>query len=196
MPNAKHRAAEKIKRNLFLPKDELKDRFSELEYERKKRIMFCVTQKLDAPIISDKEIVDLLVSGCDGACIAVTSSTAYRDLRLINEITGNIRLASKDWERYMVVETAKAEIKKYLGKDGKAVAALLKVIIQARQLDQDDKENVFDQMIPFDPEITNDPSVLGDDIELIDNVEDRRKELRQLFRKREVEDIEIMEDGE
>lgn len=196
MPNAKQSAAEKIKRNLFRPKDEITEKFSASEYERKKRIMLAVTKLLDDPIAPDKELVDFLTTGCGGVCKSVESSTAYRDLLLIRSITGNIKLASKDWERYMVVETAKAEIRKVSGKDSKAVASLLKVINEARDLKTPDIENYHDQMIPFEPEVTHDPVVLGDDIEIIDNVDERRKELRHLFRKDKIQDAQIVEDSE
>lgn len=196
MSNAKQSAADKIKRNLFRPKDEITEKFSASEYERKKRIMLAVTKLLDDPITTDKEMVDFLTTGCGGLCKTVENSTAYRDLLLIRSITGNIKLATKDWERYMVVETAKAEIRKISGKDSKAVASLLKVITEARDLKTPDVENYHDQMIPFEPEVTHDPAVLGDDIEIIDNVDERRKELRHLFRKDKIQDAQIVEDSE
>ena len=196
MPNAKDRASDKIKRNLFRPKQEIVEEFSQAEYERKKRIMLAVTLKIDDPIISDKEIVDYLKTGCGGASDPVSASTAYRDLLLIRNITGNIKLASKDWERYMVIETAKSEIAKHRGKDGKAVAALLKVIVQARQLDQDDKENFFDLMVAPDYEITGDPEVLGDlegdEVAKKVDYDKRRSELRELYKSGEIEDIETI----
>jgi hypothetical protein len=183
MPNAKDRAAEKIRKNLFKPTSEVREQFSEMEMERKKRIMLAVTMKLDDPITPDKEVINFLVGGCGDAALPVSQSTAYRDLRLINSITGNIQLASKDWDRYMVVETAKQQIGKFKDKDGKAVAALLKVIVQARRLDQDDPVDMFDKMVPFDPEITSDAKVLGEGVEVINDVENRRKELRDYFGK-------------
>ncbi|MBK5720133.1 hypothetical protein JGH11_04530 [Dysgonomonas sp. Marseille-P4677] len=195
MPNAKDRASDKIKRNLFRPKKEIADEFSEAEYERKKRVMLAVTRKIDDPIIPDKEIIEFLETGCDGTCKPVSTSTAYRDLLLIKNITGNIKLASKDWERYMVVETAKAEIRKSTGKDSRAVASLLKVITEVRQLGQDDKENFFDLMVPPDYEITGDPEALGEmegeQTEKID-YNQRRKELRELYKPGDIEDIEVI----
>ncbi len=193
MLNAQERASEKIRKNLFKPTSEIKENFSEMELERKKRIMLAVTKKLDDPIITDKELVNFLINGCDGSLRHIHSSTAYRDLKLINSITGNIRLASKDWDRYMVVEMAKNQIQKFKDKDGKAVAALLKVIVQARRLDQEDKSTALENMIPFDPEITSDSQVLGDDIEKFDDADKRREELRHYFHKNAVT-VEIEED--
>lgn len=183
MSSAKKRASDKIKKHLFKPTSEVSEKLTELELERKKRIMLAVSRKLDDPIMPDRELIAFLTSGCDGTIVPVSQSTAYRDLKLINDITGNIRLASKDWERYMVVETAKDQVKKFKDKDGRAVAALLKVIVQARQLDRDDPEHYFEQMIPFEPIITSDPEILGDGIQRIPNVEARRNELRQYFNK-------------
>lgn len=193
MSDAKNRAAEKIKRNLFLPTNEIKDQFSDMELQRKKRIMFCVTRKLDDPIISDKELIELLTTGCDGSCTAISKSQAYRDLRLINDITGNIRNASKEWLRYMVIETAKEEIKNWRGKDGKAVAALLKVIIETGQLNKDDIDDLASKMVPPEWEITDDVSVLGDNIEILPDVDERRKELRAFFHKHDVLDVDAID---
>ena len=56
MPNAKDRAADKIRKNLFKPTSEVRDQFSEMELERKKRIMLAVTFKLDDPIMPVEEM--------------------------------------------------------------------------------------------------------------------------------------------
>lgn len=196
MEHSTQRIADKIKRNLFLSKDELLDNFSENEYEKKKRIMLCVTKKMDEPIISDKELIKFLTTGCGGVCLEVPQSTAYRDLRIINSITGNIQLADKKWNKYMVIETAKEGIKKAMDKDLKAVASFLKVIVEAAGLNREDTENILDQMLPFDPLITDDPSVLGQDIELIKDADKRRYELRKLFNKQKSEVVDYKEQDE
>lgn len=189
MPTAKKRAADKIKQNLFLPTEEIKDQLTAFELERKKRIMFCITQKLDDPIISDKELVKHLTTGCTGACKAVSQPTAYRDLLIINNVAGNIRNASKEWLRYMVIEIAKEEIKTCRGKDGKAVAALLKVIHETGQLGKDDIDDLASRMTPPDWTFTDDVRVLGENIEVLPDADERRKELRTFFNKKEIQEV-------
>jgi hypothetical protein len=194
MPNIKNGPIDKIKRNLFLATEDIKEHFTSAEHQRRKRIQLCITKKLDNPIITDKEIIDYMFGGCDGTCKNISSSQAYRDLLVVNQITGNIRLAAKDYERYMVVETAKAEIAKFRGKDGKAVAALLKVIIMARGLDKEDNEIVFDKLIPPNFEPTPDASILGDQFRRIQDPDRRREQLRAIFNSRQVEETQYTEE--
>jgi hypothetical protein len=191
--NPKQSAVEKIKRNLFLPKELIEEKLSTAEEQRRQRVMLCITRKMDDPILSDKELVDFLMSGCGGICRPIAASQAYRDILVINQITGNIQLASKDYERYMVVETAKKQIAACRDKDPKAVAALLKVIVMARALDKDDNETLLDQMLPPNFEPVADASVLGENVKRIKDADKRREELRALFNSPQIEDAEIIQ---
>ncbi len=196
MPNLKESAFIKIQNNLFRPKEEIIDKFSERELLRKARIMFCVTKKMEDPFITDKELVNFLTSGCEGTLPNVSPSTAYRDIAAVTRITGNVQLAAKDWYRYMIIEGGKrgVALAEKLG-DPKGVAANLNVIGKYTQADKDDIQHFFDMMVPPDYEITGDPAVLD---ELEDNetkridYDKRRRELRDLYKSGSVVDIETV----
>lgn len=193
--SAKQEAIKKIEKVLFLSDREASEVLTPTQLERKKRLMICVSKKMDNPMISDKELVDFMTAGCDGACSMVTISTAYRDVAALTRIFGNIQLAAKSWYRYMIVEGAKEafKISKEM-KDGKGMAAALDKIGKYTRADKEDDAFDWERMIPPSFEPTDDVSVLGDDLEKIPNVEERRKELRQLFNKRNVKDAEIIDE--
>jgi hypothetical protein len=171
---AKQDAIDKIKQALFLPKKEAAEMLTPVQLERKHRIMLCVSKKFDEPMISDKLLVDFLAGGCDGTCKPVTLSTAYRDVAVVTQMMGNIRLASKEWYRYMIVEGAKEafNIAKEKG-DAKAMAAALDKIGKYTRADKEDNTFDFSQLIPPSFEPSDDVTLLGD-VEKIPNLESRR----------------------
>lgn len=190
MSNYKNSAALKIERNLFKSEKDLKEPFSERELERKHRVMLCVSKKLEDPLILDKTLVDFLMNGCEGACKDVSETTAYRDIALVTNITGKIKLATKDWNRYMIIEAAKrAAAKADEAGDYKAVASNLTVIMKTSKADQDDDIDIHSVMTPPNFEPSADPLTLGDDVEVIPNLEEERKRLRELFHSKAKEKV-------
>ena len=187
---AKQEAIKKIEQVLFLPEKEAAELLTPVQLERKRRLMLCVSKKFDEPMIPDKLLVDYLTTGCDGTCKPVTLSTAYRDVAAVTQMTGNIRLASKAWYRYMIVEGAKEtyDIAK-TNKDGKAMAMALDRIGKYTRADKDDDAFDFSKLIPPSFEPSDDVTLLN--IEPVKDLEKRRKELRRLFRKEFKEDKEI-----
>ncbi len=200
MSNAKHKAVNKITQNLFLPDEETKHILTPNEQQRKKRLMLCITKKLEDPLISDKDLIEQLTTGLGGIVEAVSQSTAYRDIAVINNIVGNIQLASKSWYRYMIIEGAKEafSIAKEQ-RDAKGMAAALDKIGKYTKADKDDNENDWSQLIPPSFEPTDDISILGDEYTPIDKtkLELRRKELRSHFNiHKNIEEAQIIPDNE
>lgn len=172
----------KIESALYLKDSEAAEKLTPYENERRKRWVFCLSQKMDDPLISDKTLVEELEAGYAGLFSPVAKSTAYRDIAAVHKIIGNIRLASKNWYRYMIIEGAKkayqiAEIKQ----DGKAMAAALDKIGKYTMADKPDNDFDWSQMIPLDIEPAADPDLL-ENVEPIENIEQRRRELRALFK--------------
>lgn len=196
MPNTKNSALNKILRNLYLAPEDINENFSEREMQRKHRIMLCVAKKLDNPLITDKELVEYLIAGCDGNLNEVSKSTAYRDIGAVSEITGNVKLAAIDWYRYMLVEGAKEgfAIAKNM-KDARGIAANLTVIMKTTKADKDNDKIDFDQLIPPSFEPTDDISILGDEYTEIEDLESRRSELRKLLKPKAIQEVKIVEDG-
>jgi len=152
------------------------------EQEIKKRMMLCVAKKMDSPLIEDADIVNYLMHGCGGNATPVSQSQAYRDVAMMNRLVGNIRLAAKSWYRYMIVEGAKKAYKLAIDNgDAKGAAANLDKIGKYTMADKEDNRFDYDKMIPpsFEP---SDDVTLIEGIEPIENLEERRRELRRLAR--------------
>ena len=174
---------DKIEKYLFEDKKKAELVLTPTELEVKERIMLCVTKKLSEPMISDKSLVNFLMSGGDGTVTRVSDSQAYRDVAALNKIVGNVQLASKNWYRYMIVEGAKAGYEIAItAKDSKGVAACLDKIGKYTRADKEDNDFDFSQMIPPNMEVTDDVTVL-EGIEPIEDLETVRNEFRNLFKK-------------
>lgn len=152
------------------------------EQEIKKRMMLCVAKKMDSPLIEDADIVSYLMHGCGGNATPVSQSQAYRDVAMMNRLVGNIQLAAKSWYRYMIVEGAKKAYQLAIDNgDAKGAAANLDKIGKYTMADKEDNRFDYDKMIPpsFEP---SDDATLIEGIEPIENLEERRRELRRLAR--------------
>jgi len=159
---------DRIERSLFKDRGESALQLSPKEMEIKNRMMLCVSKKMESPLIEDQELVTFLMHGCGGQAEPVSQSQAYRDIGMINRLVGNIQLAAKSWYRYMIVEGGKKAFQLAIDKIGKYTRS-----------DKDDDAFDFSQLIPPSFEPSDDVTTL-EGIEVIDNLEQRRQELRSL----------------
>lgn len=175
-------AFKKIESVLYLKESEAAEQLTPYENERRKRWVYCINQKMDDPLISDKMLVETLEAGFAGLFSPVAKSTAYRDLAAVQKIIGNIQLAAKNWYRYMIIEGAKKAFDiAYKKKDAKGMAAALDKIGKYTMADKPDNDMDWSQMIPLDIEPAADPDLL-EAVEPIGDVDARRRELRALFK--------------
>lgn len=173
---------DKIEASLYLSDSEASKKLTPTENERRRRWLFCVSKRMGDPLIPDKMLVEQLQAGYAGIFEPVAQSTAYRDIAAVNKIIGNIQLAAKNWYRYMIIEGAKkayaiAEQKQ----DGKAMAAALDKIGKYTMADKPDNEVDWSQLVPPVFEPSADPDLL-ENIEPVDDLEERRRQLRALFK--------------
>lgn len=175
-------AFKKIESVLYLPDSEAAEQLTPFENERRKRWVYCIQQKMEDPLKPDKTLVDELTTGFSGVYSPVSKTTAYRDIAAVQKIIGNIQLAAKNWYRYMIIEGAKKayEIAEENG-DGKGMAAALDKIGKYTMADKPDNDFDWEQMIPLDIEPAADPDLL-ENVQKIDNLEQRRRELRALWK--------------
>ncbi len=186
----------KIEAVLFLKDSEAAEQLTPFENERRKRWLFCISARMEDPLLPDKVLVERLENGMSGVFSPVQKSTAYRDLGAVSIIIGNIQLAGKNWYRYIIIEGAKkayeiAETKK----DAKGMAAALNLIGKYTMADRPDNDIDWSQLVPPSFEPSADPDLL-ENVEVVENVEERRKELRALFKidmKNSAEDATISE---
>ncbi len=172
----------KIESVLYLPDHQAELALTPCEMERRNRWLICVSMKMDNPLLPDKSLVEMLEAGMTGKFRAVAKSTAYRDIAAVNKITGNIQLAATNWYRYMIIEGAKEafDIAK-AEKDARGMAAALDKIGKYTRADKPDNEFDWDQMLPPVMEPSNDTTLL-EGIEPIEDLEKRKKELREMFK--------------
>ena len=197
MANAKDSAFKKLENNLFKSSVEVAALLSPAELERKKRTMLCVSKKIEDPLISDADLVTFLEAGGEGAFKPVSKTTAYRDIATVGRICGNIKLASKAWYRYMIIEGAKKGYAIAVNmNDAKGVAANLDKIGKYTMADKEDNDFDFDSMTPPSWEPTDKVGVLGEEFTEIS--EQERNDFRALFRiyAKDAEDIESEEIGD
>ncbi|MDR2627555.1 MAG: hypothetical protein LBC40_05940 [Dysgonamonadaceae bacterium] len=194
--DAKEKMFKKMEQTLFLPREDASKVLTPSQLERKERLMLCVSKKMEDPMMADKLLIDFLTSGCEGYCRPVPLSTAYRDVAAITRLFGNIQLASKSWYRYMIVEGAKEAYRIAKEKeDAKGMAAAIDKIGRYTRSDKEDDKFNWELLIPPSFEPSDDPSLLGNDVEKIENLEERRQELRRLFHSgKYVQDAEIIVD--
>lgn len=173
---------EKIERSLYKDRDDSTTQLTARELEIKTRMMLCVSKKMDSPLIEDADIVNFLMHGCGGQADPISKSQAYRDIGMLNRLVGNIRLASKSWYRYIIVEGSKKAYQIAIDQgDAKGAAAALDKIGKYTRADKEDDSFDYSQLIPPSFEPTDDVSVL-EGIEPIDNLEEYRKNFRSTFK--------------
>ena len=173
---------ERIERALFKDTDEATTLLSPREMEIKKRMMLCVSKKMEEPLIPDTELVNFLLHGCGGNTEPVSQSQAYRDIGMINRLVGNIQLAAKAWYRYMIVEGGKKAFNMAMDKeDAKGAAAALDKIGKYTRSDKEDEKFDYSQLVPPSFEPSDDVTLL-EGLEPIENLEEERIRMRSMFK--------------
>lgn len=173
---------DRIERALFKDREEASSILSQREMEIKKRMMLCVSKKMEDPLIQDTELVNFLMNGCGGNTDAVSQSQAYRDIGMINRLVGNIQLAAKAWYRYMIVEGGKKTFNMAIDKeDAKGAAAALDKIGKYTRSDKEDEKFDYSQLVPPSFEPSDDVTLL-EGLEPIEDLEGTRSEMRSRFK--------------
>jgi hypothetical protein len=130
-----------------------------------------------------KEIVDFLLSKND-----INKSQAYEDVRLIQELLGNINKASKDWHRFkfnsMVMKAYEVAEKK---QDADAMQKAANTYAKFNQLDKEDANALpWEEIVPQTFVPSNDPSLLG--IKPIPNINKKIADLKKKY-ENDIEDV-------
>ncbi len=167
---------------LFFDKSRVEGTLTKEELETKARWMFLMSRKLDEPMISNKKLIEILMSGVSDSWNPVSQSTAYNDIAAVNELLGNVKAANKAWIRYTIIEGCKEayEIAKFQG-DAQGMAAALDKMGKYSRADKDDDAMDFTQMLPPVFEPTDDVTVLPGIAPMAD-LEERRQRLRAIHK--------------
>lgn len=153
--------------------------------ERIIRIRSAYTLWIEFPRKKPREIALYLMQEYN-----IEKSMAYDDLRMVQDVMGNINRASKDWHLYrfnQMVEKA-YEIAEKKG-DSDAMTKAAAAYGRYNQLDKEDpSEFPWEEIKPQSFIITSDPSVIG--IKPIPNLKEKIARLYEKYK----EDITIIED--
>ena len=183
---------DQVAKSLFSGQGSVK--LNDKQEQVKKRLLIAYVKKLDDPLITDKDLVKLMVNTC-----GVSESQAYVDISHIERIFGNFRTANKEFIRHIVNETQKRTIKyeerrlkenpKY---SSKSLSYAVAVLVKANGLDKDDPnlpdwENIQPPMI----EASDDVTIL----DLKDVEEESVERIRKKFmiKRKDIEDAEIVD---
>lgn len=145
---------DKLQKSLFDDSVSLSEK--ELEIRQRYQSVFVIW--LENPMWSDKEMVRYMRQN-----MGQGRTQAYEDIQKIKVMLGNVRNATKEWQRYRVIEmcTEAYNIAKKRG-DVKAMVMAADKLGKYTKLDKDDADiPPWDQMIPPQLEPTSDVSVLG-----------------------------------
>jgi len=191
---------EKIELSLFKSIDESRLDLTDKDMEVKKRISFCVSKKMDNPLMQNSELVHFLMDG--GSVIQketdaegvesetvtpmlfrpVSQAQAYNDIAGITKIFGNITQVTKAWSRYVITEVClKGAQIAVEDRDPSGIAANMDKIGKYTRADKEDDAFDYSQMLPPSFEPTDDVTVL-EGLEEIADLETERKAFRARFK--------------
>lgn len=191
---------EKIEFSLFKSVDESRLELTSKDMEVKKRILICVSKKMDNPLMQNSDLVRFLMDGGSITQIEkdeegaesetvtpmlfnpVSQAQAYNDIAGITKIVGNISLSAKSWYRYMIVEGCKKGYEiAVTDRDPSGIAANMDKIGKYTRADKEDDAFDYSQMLPPSFEPTDDVTVL-EGMEEIADLETERSNFRARFK--------------
>lgn len=154
---------EKLHEHLFDETDSLPVHLDKDEQEIAIRIRDTFTKMIDCPYLSDASIITYMTD-----TFGISKTTAYRDLNRTKLLLGNVRSASKEFQRYRANEMV---LKGYeMAKDAKTnievkqALALIRAgeaLVKINKLDKDEGESVpWDDIVPAELQSSDDVSVI------------------------------------
>lgn len=151
-------------------------RFSETELEIKKRYMTVFTFWLEKPMLSDKKIIQFMVTN-----LGISKAMAWHDLGKIKVLLGNVTNAKKEWQRFKMIAILDRALEiAESTKNSMAMIRAAQILGKYTQLDKEEAMPIpYDEIVPQSFEPTGDVSVLG--IQPIKNLKERQKKLREKY---------------
>ena len=169
---------ERLQLHLFDENDKIPEhlRFNDLELEIKKRYMTVFTFWLEKPMLSEKKLIQFMMTN-----LGVSKVQAWRDIAKIKVLLGNVQNAKKEWQRFKVIAILDRALE--IAETKKNEMAMIKAAQILGKYTQLDKEETlpipYDEIVPQSFEPTGDVSVLG--IQPIKNLKERQRKLREKY---------------
>lgn len=164
--------------------------FTEKELEIKNRYSAIFSFWLDKPTVSDRKLTTYITTE-----LGVGKSQAWRDIQQVKILLGNVRNATKQWQRFKVIamldkayEIAEAK------KDAKSIILAASTLGKFTQLDKEDLQVIpYDEIVPQNWEITDDVSVLG--LVPIEDLEQKQRKMREKYGATLIEEADIIDES-
>jgi hypothetical protein len=183
---------EKMHRHMFAGSDEVPVVFSKDEQNIVIRFRGAFTKWISEPHLRDIQVINFLVNE-----YGISEGQAYRDLPRIKVLVGNVRNASKDFQRYRASEmilkgyqvaadaTSNTEVKQAM-----AMIRAGEALVKVHSLDKNEMDYIqFEDIVPLELEPSTDISVIGR--KPVANLEALKAKLRQKYGVQQIEDIEF-----
>lgn len=166
-------------------------KLSEEELRIKSRYAKVFTFWIDNPTLSDKKIINYMMSE-----LGIAKSQAYRDISNIKLLLGNVRNATKEWHRYKLIAMIdKAYEYAERNFDAKGMIMAASALGKFTQLDKEDVQMLpYDEIVPQNWEITGDVTVMG--LQPIENLEAKQKKMREKYGGALIEEAEEIDEKE
>ena len=184
---------DKIQRALFSDPDSSDAKLTKEQERIRFKYSKAFTYWVNNPSFSDRQIVRFMQNECN-----VSYAQAYRDLKFIKLMLGNVSNMSKEWMLYTVIEMCKDAFKlAKMRKDPKGMAIAADKIGKYCKLDKNELDALdWDQLMTPNFEPSPDISILG--FKPDPNIEERRRKMREKYLKQydpnAISDAEIVED--
>jgi len=182
---------EKVQLYLFDEEDKIPyyHKFTSQELKIKARYANVFAFWIDKPALSEKKIINYMITE-----LGLKKTQAYHDLHQVKILLGNVRNATKEWQRYKVIsmidrayEIAEAKL------NAKDILMAADKLGKYTQLDKEDIQRLpYDEIVPQNWEITGDVKVMG--LEPIENLENKQKKMREKYGGMLIEEAEIIDE--
>lgn len=177
---------DRLETDLFCDQELLPAKFAANELDMVQRYRWAFTRKLDEPTLTDKKLRVKLMEK-----FAISEATAYRDIPIIKHLVGNIKQATKEFQRF----TANHMIMNgfNLAKDAKTMIeikqgeVMIRAALAMAKVHMLDKEDIlpyaWDDIEINNYEVTDDITILPG-MEKIANSNEELEALKEKLRKR------------
>jgi hypothetical protein len=183
LPKKEYDTQEKLALCLFKGMGEVEDSLTQQEKQILLRYRVVITRMLEEPLTPDKDLRQMLETGCMGAFIGVSPRQSYYDLAACKRLIGNVQVPARNYILHLVTETCKKGIKiAEDAEDASAIARNAAVLVKAHRLDKPEEEI-------FDPDSFIPPSFEpSDDVTLVNlkadpDIEEKRKAKRAFYKR-------------